>query len=206
MKDKLLKWFVYCSFLSIYLSIYLSTALVDLGSFFNFWILYTAGMAPLTGTSPSQGRYLHTEQQKHRINAHRHHATSGIRTHEPSVRAGEDREATEIGEQFRLGSIKRRETWSARNRQYSYITARTVKIWRPRAWLNPPHRRTLQLLEVGLYHSARFQVTLAVAVATRSKARIVFPRSNAGIVGSNPNRSIDVCLSFILCLCCRVGR
>jgi hypothetical protein len=52
--------------------------------------------------SPSQGRYLHTEQQKHRINAHTDiHALSGIRTHGPSVRASEyvdalDRAATVI--------------------------------------------------------------------------------------------------------------
>jgi hypothetical protein len=42
------------------------------------------------GISPSQGRYLHTEQHKHRINAHTDiHASSGIRTHFPSVRVGE---------------------------------------------------------------------------------------------------------------------
>jgi hypothetical protein len=39
--------------------------------------------------SPSQGRYLHTEQHKHRINTDIH-ALSGIRTHDPSVRASED--------------------------------------------------------------------------------------------------------------------
>jgi hypothetical protein len=33
--------------------------------------------------SPSQGRYLHTGQRQHRINAHIDiHAVSGIRTHE----------------------------------------------------------------------------------------------------------------------------
>jgi hypothetical protein len=44
------------------------------------------------GISPSQGLYLHTEQYKHRINAHNTdiHALSGIRTHDPSVRASED--------------------------------------------------------------------------------------------------------------------
>jgi hypothetical protein len=45
--------------------------------------------------SPSQGRYLNTGQHKHRINAYTHahtyvHALSGIRTHDPSVRASED--------------------------------------------------------------------------------------------------------------------
>jgi hypothetical protein len=41
--------------------------------------------------SPSQGRYLHTEQHKHRINAYTDiHALSGIRTHDYSARASED--------------------------------------------------------------------------------------------------------------------
>jgi hypothetical protein len=40
--------------------------------------------------SPSQGHYLRTEQHKHRINSHTDsHASSGIRTHDPSVWAGE---------------------------------------------------------------------------------------------------------------------
>jgi hypothetical protein len=43
------------------------------------------------GISPSQGRYLHTEQHKHRINASDIHASSGIRIHDPSIWAGEDR-------------------------------------------------------------------------------------------------------------------
>jgi hypothetical protein len=39
----------------------------------------------------SQGRYIHTEQHKHRINAHTDiHVFSGIQTHDPSVRACED--------------------------------------------------------------------------------------------------------------------
>jgi hypothetical protein len=43
-----------------------------LGRFFSFLILYTVGRTPWTWISPSQGRYLHTEQHKHRINAHKH--------------------------------------------------------------------------------------------------------------------------------------
>jgi hypothetical protein len=36
--------------------------------------------------NPWQGHYLHTGQQKHRINAHTDtHALSEIRTHDPSV-------------------------------------------------------------------------------------------------------------------------
>jgi hypothetical protein len=41
--------------------------------------------------SPSRGRYLHPGQNKPRINAHTNiHASNGIQTHDPSVRAGED--------------------------------------------------------------------------------------------------------------------
>jgi hypothetical protein len=58
---------------------------------FQFLNLYTVGRTPWTGISPSQGRYLHTGQYNHRINAHTDiHALSGIRNHFPSVRAGED--------------------------------------------------------------------------------------------------------------------
>jgi hypothetical protein len=39
------------------------------------------------GISPSQGLYLNTGQHRHGINAQRQ---SGIRIHDPSVRAGED--------------------------------------------------------------------------------------------------------------------
>jgi hypothetical protein len=61
---------IYCfKFLSIYLSnhlsIYESTVLwLDLGRFFTFLILYTARRLLGRGISPSQGRYLHTEQHK----------------------------------------------------------------------------------------------------------------------------------------------
>jgi hypothetical protein len=61
---------------------------VDLGRFFSF-LIYTQSIGLLgRRTSPSQGRYLHSEQYKHRINADRH-ASSGIRNYDPSVRAGE---------------------------------------------------------------------------------------------------------------------
>jgi hypothetical protein len=45
----------------------------------------TIGRNPWTGISQSQGHYLY----KHRINTNIH-ALSGIRTHDPSVRASED--------------------------------------------------------------------------------------------------------------------
>jgi hypothetical protein len=46
--------------------------LLGLGSFFSF-LIYTQSVELLgRGISPPQGRYLHTEEHKHRINAHRH--------------------------------------------------------------------------------------------------------------------------------------
>jgi hypothetical protein len=53
---------------------------------------YTQSVGLGRGNNPSQGRYLQTEQHKHRINAHNTdiHALSGIRTHDPSVRASEE--------------------------------------------------------------------------------------------------------------------
>jgi hypothetical protein len=60
-------------FMTIYISIYGSTVLLlDLDHLFSFLILYAVSRTPWTGISPSQGRYLHTEQRKHKINAHRH--------------------------------------------------------------------------------------------------------------------------------------
>jgi hypothetical protein len=64
---------------------------VDPGLFFSFAIFFTQ-MVGLLGQviSPSQGRYLNTEQHKHRVNAYTDiHALSGIRTHDPSIRASE---------------------------------------------------------------------------------------------------------------------
>jgi hypothetical protein len=82
------------------LSLYGSTALVDLDRFSSF-LIHTQTVGPLGwGISPSQGRYLHIEQHKHRMNAHRqpsdNHASRGIRTLDPSVRVGKDA-ATVIG-------------------------------------------------------------------------------------------------------------
>jgi hypothetical protein len=78
---------------SIDRSIYLSngsTALVDIARFFSF-LIYTQSVGLLRrGTSPSQGRYIHIERHKHRINAYRYPTSSGIRTQYPSFRVGED--------------------------------------------------------------------------------------------------------------------
>jgi hypothetical protein len=70
-----------------------STALRWALDAFSISLSYTQSVELLgRGISPSQGRYLHTEQHKHRINAHNTdiHALSWIRTHDPSVRVSED--------------------------------------------------------------------------------------------------------------------
>jgi hypothetical protein len=70
---------------------WLYSLLLDLGRFISFLIhIQTVGLLG-RGISPSQGCYLHTGQHKHKINAHTNiHAFSGIRTHDPSLQAGED--------------------------------------------------------------------------------------------------------------------
>jgi hypothetical protein len=59
-------------------------------TYFSF-LIHTEQVGLLgRGISPSKARYLH-KQHKRRINAHTNiHALSGIRRHDPSVRAGED--------------------------------------------------------------------------------------------------------------------
>jgi hypothetical protein len=50
---------------------------------------------------------------------------------------------------------------------------------------------------------------MPLTVAARSKARIVFARSNAGIVDSNPTQGMDVCVCvysmFVLSSCVQVA-
>jgi hypothetical protein len=72
-------------------SYYLSYLSMALEPFVGPWslfqsldILQSVGLFG-RGISPSQGHYLHTGQHKHRINANRHSASSGIRTHGLSV-------------------------------------------------------------------------------------------------------------------------
>jgi hypothetical protein len=73
------------------LSIHCSTALVDHGHICSL-LTYTQSVGLLGRViSPSQDRYLHTGQHKHKINADTNiHVLNGIRTHDPSVRASED--------------------------------------------------------------------------------------------------------------------
>jgi hypothetical protein len=70
---------------------WLYSPLLRPGLFFSFVIFFMRSVGPLgRGISPSQGRYLHTGQHKHRTKAHTNiHALSGIRTHDPGVRASE---------------------------------------------------------------------------------------------------------------------
>jgi hypothetical protein len=73
------KMAVFCDISTIYVWLY--CPLLDLGRFFSFLIFLTQSLGLLErGISPSKGRYLHTDI----------HASSGIRTHDPSVWAGED--------------------------------------------------------------------------------------------------------------------
>jgi hypothetical protein len=51
-------------FIILSLSLYGSTALLNLCRFFSFLIVYTVDRATVRGISPSQSRYLHTEQHK----------------------------------------------------------------------------------------------------------------------------------------------
>jgi hypothetical protein len=54
-------------------------------------LFYTVGRLLVREISPSQGRYLHTGQHKHRIYVNSDiRALSQIRTHDPSVREGKD--------------------------------------------------------------------------------------------------------------------
>jgi hypothetical protein len=78
----------------------LYSLLLDIGGFFRFLILYKMSRTPWTGVSPSQGRYLYTEQHKH-INV-----LSGIRTHCPPF------EGAKTLHQFMLLIV--RPLWSAR--------------------------------------------------------------------------------------------
>jgi hypothetical protein len=85
------------------LSLWLYGPLLGLVRFFSFLILYTVGRTPWTGDQPVAGLLpAHTGQQKHRINHTDIHASSEIRTHDPSVRANKvhalDRATTVTGD------------------------------------------------------------------------------------------------------------
>jgi hypothetical protein len=54
------------------LCIWYYSPFLHFGRLFSFLILYTGGRTPWAGYSPSEGRYLHTQQHKHRKNAPKH--------------------------------------------------------------------------------------------------------------------------------------
>jgi hypothetical protein len=70
-------------------SIYGSTTFVNLGRFSRF-LIYTQSLGLLRlGISPSQGRYLRTQESTNTEQTHINiHASSRIRTYDPSVRTG----------------------------------------------------------------------------------------------------------------------
>jgi hypothetical protein len=69
----------------------------------------------------------------------------------------------------------------------NYSTAFNVNIYSPTLFV------TIRLYD-SVYHH------LPITVAARSKAWTVFARSNAGIVGSNPTRGMDVCVYSVFVL------
>jgi hypothetical protein len=76
------------SSLSVCLSIYLwPYSPCGLGRFFSF-LIYILGRTPWTGDQP--GRYVHTDEHIHRINAYRHACLEWVSNHNPSVRADQD--------------------------------------------------------------------------------------------------------------------
>jgi hypothetical protein len=64
---------------------------VDLGRFFSFLILYTVGRTPWTGDQPVGKAATYAQDNTNTDSTHTNiHALSEIRTHDPSVQAGED--------------------------------------------------------------------------------------------------------------------
>jgi hypothetical protein len=79
-------------FIHSFIHQWLYNPLLGPGLFFSSVIIFTQSVWPVRWViSPSQGRYLDTGQHEHRIDLHTNiRALSWIRTHDPSVRAGED--------------------------------------------------------------------------------------------------------------------
>jgi hypothetical protein len=70
----------------------------------------------------------------------------------------------------------------------------------------PPLSRLGRLLQVMVLikpqASLRSLQNTTTTLVERSEAGNVFPRSNTGIVGSNPTRGMDVCVSSVFVLLC----
>jgi hypothetical protein len=80
------------SFIHSFIHQWLYSILLGTGLFFTFVIVFKSSVGLVwRGIGPSQSRYLHIEQHRHRIIAHTDiHYLSGTRTHDPNVRASED--------------------------------------------------------------------------------------------------------------------
>jgi hypothetical protein len=96
----------------------------------HFRIFFTR-MVGLLGRviGPSQGRYLHRGQHKHRLNAHTDiHALSGIRIHDPSVRASEDSSSLDLACTVIGLGIKCPDTSISYIQQFFEISASSVTV------------------------------------------------------------------------------
>jgi hypothetical protein len=71
----------------VFIHQWLYRPLLSSGLFFSFVIFFTQSVGVLgQGIGPSQGRYLHTGQQKTQKKTHTDiHALSGISTNDPSI-------------------------------------------------------------------------------------------------------------------------
>jgi len=58
--------------------------------FWNLWIYLRVGRTPWTGDRPDERPHTYIQDNTTQKNADRIHASSGIRIHDPSVRAAED--------------------------------------------------------------------------------------------------------------------
>jgi hypothetical protein len=77
----------------VFIHQWLYSPLLGPGLLFSYAVFCFTQTEGLLGRviSPWRGRYLHTRKHKRTINAHTNiHALSGIRTHDPSVRASEE--------------------------------------------------------------------------------------------------------------------
>jgi hypothetical protein len=98
---------------SFHRTILLSSTISEL--IWKLWILQSVGTNPERWISPSQGRYLHKTTQTEETQTYIH-ASSGIRTHYPSVRASE--EISYLSTATLIGSILRKDL----NLFYGYIS------------------------------------------------------------------------------------
>jgi hypothetical protein len=88
-KEIFVEYFTPYICVSMYL--YLYSPLFDLGHLFGFLIFYTVGRTPWAGGQPfARSLPAHWTAQTEETHTDIH-ALSGIRNHDPSVRAGEDR-------------------------------------------------------------------------------------------------------------------